>query len=306
MKINKIYNHNQYVEYAEKNAEEFKQRYLETLDLEQKHSDKDQQFSFNAFSITADKQLDLLVDWKYSDGTHINWREQLVCPETQLCNRLRASYHLMLKHLQTKPEDRVYITEQVTPLYRFLKQKFPQLIGSEFVDDDVENGCYTENHIRHEDLTALSFETNSLDKIFSFDVLEHVPNYKKALKECLRCLKPGGHVMMSFPFDCFMENNLVRARLLDDGTIEHLTEPEYHGDPVNDKGCLSFYTFGWQLLNEMRQLGFVDVYAACYWSKDYGYLGPEQISIIAKKSKVRGIIHAIKGMATKATYYLRS
>lgn len=305
MQIKKIYNHKQYINYAKDNAEVFKQRYLETLDLEQKNPNKNKSFTFRGYSITADEAVDLVVDWQHSDGVNINWRERLVCPKTSLCNRLRASYHLMVEHLQVKPDEKIYITEQVTPFYRFLKQKFSHLIGSEYIESGVEKGQENDQNVRHEDLTDLSFKTNSIDKIFSFDVLEHVPNYKKALKECLRVLKPRGSILMSFPFDCYAEKNLERASIKTDGSIEYHVEPEYHGDPINDDGCLSFYTFGWELLSEMRGMGFTDVYVASYWSQECGYLGPEQISIIAKKSRFRGLIHQLKGMLTDVSYSLK-
>ncbi|MCX7553263.1 class I SAM-dependent methyltransferase [Marinicella sp. S1101] len=305
MIVNKIHNHEQYTEYATDQVEVFKQRYLETLELEQINSNKDLTFTFKGYSIPANKEVDFLVDWQHSDGVNINWRERLVCPETQLCNRLRASYHLMIDHVEVKPEDCIYITEQVTPFYRFLKQKFPDIIGSEYIESGVASGQKSEQGVRHEDLTDLSFKTNSIDHIFSFDVLEHVPNYNRALKECLRVLKPNGSILMSFPFDCQAEKNLVRASIKKDGSIEHHVEPEYHGDPTNDSGILSFYTFGWELLDEMRKMGFKDVYVASYWSHEFGYLGPEQVSIIAKKSKLRGFIHMLKGMLTDALNYFK-
>lgn len=68
--------------------------------------------------------------------------------------------------------------------------------------------------------------------------------------------------------------HLLRARLRDDGTVEHLVPPEYHGDPVRQAGCLAFHTFGWELLEEMRAAGFADVAAWQAWSPACGYLGP--------------------------------
>lgn len=68
-----------------------------------------------------------------------------------------------------------------------------------------------------------------------------------------------------------------------DGSIKHLLEPEYHGDPVTSKACLCFSHFGWEMLGQMRESGFLDAYAVLFWSVDFGYLGSEQILFIACK-----------------------
>ncbi len=85
--------------------------------------------------------------------------------------------------------------------------------------------------VRNEDVTRLSFADASLDIILCFDVLEHVPDYRAALREFHRVLDTGGQLVISVPFS-FQQETIVRARLDDAGNIEHLTEPCYHGDPV--------------------------------------------------------------------------
>ena len=96
-------------------------------------------------------------------------------------------------------------------------------------------------------------------------------------------LKPGGIFLGSFPFDINQYNNLIKATIDAKGKIVYFTEPEYHGDPVNDKGILCYTIFGWEVLDEFRNAGFKDVYAILLWSDVYGYLGGEQVFFIAKK-----------------------
>ncbi len=45
----------------------------------------------------------------------------------------------------------------------------------------------------------LPFEDDSLDTITSWDVLEHVRDYRKVLSECHRTLVSGGHALLTFP-----------------------------------------------------------------------------------------------------------
>jgi len=137
--------------------------------------------------------------------------------------------------------------------------------------------------LRHEDLTQLSFASDSFDAILSFDVLEHIPDYRSAFAECARTLKPAGKMLFSVPFDPDSARNHIRARLRKDGTIEHLLPPEYHDDPRNPEGCLCFQRFGWEMLDEMKQAGFSSVSALSYYSLEYGYLGDKQIQFLAEK-----------------------
>jgi SAM-dependent methyltransferase len=131
-------------------------------------------------------------------------------------------------------------------------------------------------------LTKLSFACDSLDFILSFDVLEHVPDYKAALAECLRCLKPGGVMLSTAPFAQGSQQTIVRAKLLLSGEVEHLLEPEYHGDPTRpDEGGLCSYHFGWDLLDDFQALGAADVGVLyCYPGRN-GYFDDEQVFFMA-------------------------
>jgi SAM-dependent methyltransferase len=133
-------------------------------------------------------------------------------------------------------------------------------------------------------MTALSFPDSSLDHIVSLEVLEHVPDFRRALRECARVLRPGGSILLSVPFHRG-ERHLVRARCGDDGTIEHIEPPEYHGDPVDPQGCLCFYHFGWELMDDFLAAGFQTAVAAIFWSLDLCYTdgGGESIQFLAQK-----------------------
>ena len=51
------------------------------------------------------------------------------------------------------------------------------------------------------DLAYIDQPDASWDAVFCNHVLEHVPDYKKALRELYRILKPGGMLICSFPID---------------------------------------------------------------------------------------------------------
>lgn len=210
-----------------------------------------------------------------------NWRETLACPRCGLSNRVRNALELLHRFDQPGPDAKLYLTEERSSAYKWLKSQFPKTIGSEYLGEQSTSGRVAVKFRewmglrggRSEDLTNLSFRRRSIHQILCFDVLEHVPDYRAALSECARVLKPGGALYVTVPFLRESQETLVRARIDSAGEVEHLLEPEYHGDPLQDAGCLCFYHFGWDFLDELRSAGFSDVRAIISWSRTAGHLG---------------------------------
>ncbi len=223
--------------------------------------------------------------WAYEAGgqLNVNWREHLLCPHCRLNNRMRAVVHLIAQTLDLSRNSRIYATEQTSPLFGYLRKSFPRMVGSEYLDVTIPLGRKNPAGLRNEDLTRLTFRDESFDAILSFEVLEHIPDYRAAFAECARTLKPRGKMLFSVPFGVKARQNRIRARLREDGTIEHLLPPEYHCDPRSPEGSLCFQHFGWEMLDQLKLAGFSAVSALCYYSRDFGYLGGEQIQFLAEK-----------------------
>lgn len=223
--------------------------------------------------VEASFSCDWSIFYTHPDGVKEPvWRERLVCP-CGLNPRLRGALHFLLGTCGMVPASAVYLTEQTTPLFHLLKQFSDDLVGSEFLQDGTASGATDSRGIRHEDITALSMADESFDIIGSFEVLEHVPDYLAGLNEFYRVLKPGGHLLATFPFRADLNRTLVRAQIGADGAVEHLLEPEFHGDPLSEDGVLCFYHFGWDILDDLRKAGFRDARCLFYWSWEEGYLG---------------------------------
>lgn len=283
LKIHKLHSLEEFQAHWQRMQPEFAERQALAESLCAPHRANREPFTVPAFSYPAGQTVDLQVDWLYSSGPTPNWRERLLCPITGLNMRLRANVQLIDSYLKLGPDSSVYLTEQVTPLYEYLRRKHSNLTGSEFVSAKLASGTIDARGIRHEDLTHLSFPAATFDAVLSFECLEHMPDFLAAFRECHRVLKSGGVFFFSVPFTAGKHPHTVRAQLKPDGTIEHLLEPEYHGDPMQSEGCLCFTHFGWQLIDDLRAAGFSDPHAVSVWSKEFGYLGDELLCFSAVK-----------------------
>lgn len=291
MKVHRIRTYDEWKHYNDDTAEEFGTRVeiekslAKKLRLSARKIFGKKKISVPGFSYTAQASVNFVLDSLYGTPEAPNWRERLVCPVTHLNNRIRASVHVMDCECGPCLNSDIYITEQVTPLYKYLSDFYPNLVGSEFLGSKVPAGCPDENGIRNEDLTSLSFEKDSFDFCLSFDCLEHIPSFGKGFSEIYRVLKPGGKLLWSAPFDLNRKENIIRARLKEDGKVEHLLAPEYHGNPVSTggDGSLCFTVFGWEVLETIKKVGYSDSYAIIYWSDTFGYLGGHQSLFVAVK-----------------------
>jgi SAM-dependent methyltransferase len=203
----------------------------------------------------------------------IDFREGLKCHVCELNARARVVADLALAHSVGPGLVVPYATEQTSPFYRWLKRRFPAAIGSEYFDsrehdrlqDYVHHLIGPEEQLRYEDATQLRLADDSVDIVVTSDVLEHIPDHDRALREFYRIIRPGGRLIVTVPFGWDRGESLRRARLRQDGSIEHLLEPEYHGDPMSDSGVLAFHSFGWDLLDDVRAAGFEDARWVLVW-----------------------------------------
>lgn len=245
-----------------------------------------ERFIVPGFCWVCQLPAELAVDYSYAypvDGVLTpNWREHLLCPRCHLNNRMRATIHFFEDRLRPSPSDSIYLTEQTTPLFRCLAERYPKAVGSEYLGRSVAWG-ESAGGIRNESVTRLTFADASFDIVISLDVLEHVPDFSHALAECHRVLRPGGSLLLSVPFRPEWEKNQVRAIVDDQGETRHLLPPEYHGDPLKAEGCLAYYCFGWELLEQACAAGFSEALGYSFWSREYGYLGSDLTLFLARK-----------------------
>ena len=242
------------------------------------------EFTVKGFSYPAQAEVNFFVDYLHSDNVTPNWRERVICPITNLNNRLRAAVHFIDFELTIETFSKIYIAEQLTPLYSYLQKKYTNITGSEFLGPNALPGSVNEKGLWHEDATRLSFRDGEFDYYLTFECFEHIPDYIAAFKESYRILKDNGMMFWTVPFASHNHENIIRATVLADGSINHILPPEYHGDPVNaSAGILCYHHFGWEMFDQLRAIGFKDAYAITYWSDSLGYYNSDQFIFCAVK-----------------------
>ncbi len=212
-----------------------------------------------------------------------NWREHMQCQHCCLVNRVRAALHALHTLAAPEADSRIYMTEQVTPAFRWLQSRHARLEGSEYFGPQFAPGAMVDG-IRNEDVTKLSFEDGSFDRVMSLDVFEHVVDPVAGFGEIFRVLADGGSFLLSVPFASNSPTNVVRASWQPDGSLVHHLPAEYHQNPVDPEGgALCYRYFGWEMLDQLKAAGFTRVRALAYWSQTQGYLGGEQFLFFAEK-----------------------
>jgi SAM-dependent methyltransferase len=154
---------------------------------------------------------------------------------------------------------------------KWLSRHFPNVMASQYEEGrrpgEIANG------VRYEDLTRLSFRKPRFNAIVCMEILEHIPDYKAALREMARTLLPSGRAIITVPWlgrDTY--EHLIRAEMTATGEIRHLLPPEYHGDPAKEERILSFRSFGWKLLEDIREAGFSSARGEFLFGPVHGYM----------------------------------
>lgn len=142
--------------------------------------------------------------------------------------------------------------------YLYKKKILGRMIA---VDLDDRKLSYARKHYpnceyRSGDIQSLPFADNTFDFVLTTEVFEHLPDPESALSEISRVAKPGGHLVISVPFEPFFHwGNLMRGLYWERGgrTPDHLSFWHRHefrqflSARVNISCQYSISTFPWLL-----------------------------------------------------------
>jgi ubiquinone/menaquinone biosynthesis C-methylase UbiE len=108
-----------------------------------------------------------------------------------------------------------------------------------------------------QNVEKLSFFSESFDVVTSTEVFEHVANDLDGFREVFRVLKTNGKFIFTVPLE-LNAKTVTRAILKSGGVIEHILEPEYHGDYLRN-GILAFRNYGVDIIDTLKSVGFTEV-----------------------------------------------
>ena len=185
-------------------------------------------------------------------------REQFPCPECHASLRYRDQAAAILYQFARGGEidiDNFVRTESCRSL-----SILEAAIGGPFIRRFRQIRNYTQSYLFHDvplgksrngivcqNLERTSFDDSTFDLVISSDVLEHVADWRTAIREIGRILRPGGAHVFSIPIRYPYEKmSSQRARLVK-GSLEHLLEPRYHVSGTKEP-ALVFTDFGRDLL----------------------------------------------------------
>ncbi|QBN19847.1 class I SAM-dependent methyltransferase [Flavobacterium nackdongense] len=125
-----------------------------------------------------------------------------------------------------------------------LRKKIEQYRPFSYVKADLYSN---DLDIQKIDATAISFKEASFDIVICNHVLEHIPNYKNALIEFFRILKPGGLAILQTPYSKLLINNFE-----DGGINSNELRLIFHGqeDHVRVFGESTFF-------KSLKDVGFI-------------------------------------------------
>jgi SAM-dependent methyltransferase len=140
------------------------------------------------------------------------------------------------------PEWERKIIHESSPSNDFISRYCEHYTSSHYLPD-VSPGAFKDG-IRSENIESLTFEDGSIDLFITQDVLEHVFNPDTAVREINRVLRRGGVHLFTTPKYRDVAKTCRRAQLGPDGSIVHIADPDYHGNPVGDGRSLVTFNFG--------------------------------------------------------------
>lgn len=112
---------------------------------------------------------------------------------------------------------------------------------------DLSPGVIHQNGYNNENLEDQTFPDESFDLVISQDVMEHIFDPARAFAEIARTLKPGGAHIFSVPLVNKEKSSEICAVRDEKGTVKHLLESEYHGNPIDNNGSLVTIRWGYDI-----------------------------------------------------------
>jgi SAM-dependent methyltransferase len=213
-------------------------------------------FSYNSWIVPPP----LAEDWGEAGAASLRRRESLFCGSCGSSLRVRSLAAVLVEHyacaarsLAALVAEEPFASLRIAELNSIgaahgVLARHPRLVYAEFPEEDLQ---------------SLSYADGSFDLLLTSDTLEHVPDWRTALRETHRVLRPGGRHVFTVPVAPGRAETAARAEVRA-GEVVHHERPQYHGRGAglfalltrNQPDFLAYTDFGLDLADELRAVGF--------------------------------------------------
>jgi len=171
-------------------------------------------------------------------------RDQFLCWRCNSIPRWRALIHVLQTRFPGWRDQRIHESSPGGPASAKLARECRLYTPTHFFPEIAPGN--SKDGIRCENLEKQTFADDSFDLVVTSDVFEHVLDPARGFAEIARTLRQGGAHVFTVPWYWWKET-LVRASRAEDGTVRNLEPPDYHGNPIDEKGSLVVTEWGREL-----------------------------------------------------------
>lgn len=179
-------------------------------------------------------------------------RDHLLCPNCCSLPRERALMYVIQSYY---PNWEQLTIHESSPAIRGaslkLKTRVKNYIASQYYPNHTFGSMI--NDCRNEDLESQTFKNESFDIVVTQDVMEHIYDPAKAFSEIARTLKRGGAHIFTVPIINKHNNTEVWALKGNNGDPVFLKTPEWHGNPVDEKGSPVTMHWGFDIVDFIKE-----------------------------------------------------
>jgi SAM-dependent methyltransferase len=215
------------------------------------------------------------------------FRDSLNC-ETCSGGSIPRERALMLVIRQLLPNWAEFAIHESSPgsrgVSRLLKTEAPGYIATQFWPG-VPGGT-DHRGVRCENIESQTFGSDEFDLVITQDVMEHVFHPEAAYREVYRTLRPGGYYIHTAPIRRDLVETQQKAVMNTDGSITHIGEPEYHGNPISGDGSLVTFHYGYDLDELIAKWSPFDVEVRRFSDRGHGIVARFTEVIVCRKPSI--------------------
>lgn len=152
-------------------------------------------------------------------------------------------YYTLLKHVDLKPTDRVLdLGCGAGTQTLMLGRHCGSIVGVDTSEEGIATACaratqfdgFVDAAFHCGPVEELDLPAGSFDKILSFCVLEHIPNYQEVLRELHRLLAPGGDLVLSADsLELIEDAALIEKHQRENHVVNYFRLPTLEGDLID-------------------------------------------------------------------------